>query len=223
MTLRQAAFSMPAIAGITPPKTFAAWPVWSGSKRGEAAFQPLPKRAAVQLWHKARRFERSSKLGGKHGGALGHAGLQVLYVLIFDFLNFNSGRLDPAYETIAKRANLARSTVAAALRRLKHLGIIAWIQRCKWSADGRLAQETNAYAVLPSSSWHGYREEAPPPPQGSAWGKVEGNRHAMAQAAEDVRHGLSDAALVQTLASDSNDPLAAALARLGGSILGRVS
>jgi hypothetical protein len=47
-----------------------------------------------------------------------------------------------------------------------------WVRRCseKWQ-DGRyvLEQDTNAYAVLPSSQWHGYKEppEAPPPAAGT--------------------------------------------------------
>jgi hypothetical protein len=91
---------------------------------------------------------------GRHGGAVGHTGLQVLHTLIFDFLNYASGRLDPSYAAIARKANVCERAVATALKRLRELGILNWVRRCAkdWQ-DGRfvLAQETNAYAVLPSS------------------------------------------------------------------------
>jgi hypothetical protein len=31
--------------------------------------------------------------------------LQVLHALIFDFLNYRTGQLDPSYEAIARKAN----------------------------------------------------------------------------------------------------------------------
>ena len=40
------------------------------------------------------------------GGALGNSALQVLHALIFDFLNYRSGRLDPSYAAIAHKANV---------------------------------------------------------------------------------------------------------------------
>ena len=54
----------------------------------------MPKKAAVRLWHRARDFDRQSHIEGRHGGVVGPAALQVLHTLIFDFLNFRSGRLD---------------------------------------------------------------------------------------------------------------------------------
>jgi hypothetical protein len=52
-----------------------------------------------------------------------------------------------------------------------------WVRRCaeSWS-NGRfvLEQETNAYAVLPESHWHGYRPppEAPTAPWPDTWGAL---------------------------------------------------
>ena len=80
----------------------------------EIKFQPIPKRVATRIWHRARDFDRKTSKAGCHGGAVGHAALQVLHSLIFDFLNYRTGRLDPSYEGIARKANLARSTVAEA-------------------------------------------------------------------------------------------------------------
>ena len=92
--------------------------------------------------------------------------LQVLHALIFDFLNHRTGRLDPSYAAIARKANVCERTVATALARLRELGILHWVRRCAESwRDGRfvLEQETNAYAVLPESQWRGYRPPQEPP------------------------------------------------------------
>jgi hypothetical protein len=158
----------PAFAGMAQ-KTYAAWPVWSDSTTKEIKYQPMPRKAATRLWHRARDFDRQTRRKAHHGGAVGPSALQVLHTLIFDFLNFRSGQLDPSYAAIARKANVCERTVATAIQRLKSLGILNWVRRCAESRaeDGRfvLEQETNAYAVLPASQWRGYREppEAPPP------------------------------------------------------------
>src|SRR5436305_6141608 len=71
-------------------QTYAPYPVWSGSTTKPIQFTPLPKKAALRLWQYARDFDRQTKEKGRHGGAVGHTGLKVLQVLIFDFLNFAS-------------------------------------------------------------------------------------------------------------------------------------
>ena len=111
------------------PQTYAAWPVWSDSTTAPVRFAPLAKKAAVRLWHRARDFDRTTRQPGRHGGALGHTGLQVLHALVFDFLNFATGRLDPSYAAIARKANVCERTVATALARLKELGILHWVRR----------------------------------------------------------------------------------------------
>ena len=40
------------------PQTYAAWPVWSDSTTQTIRFQPMPKKAATRLWHRARDFDR---------------------------------------------------------------------------------------------------------------------------------------------------------------------
>ena len=54
---------------------------------------------------------------------MGHTALQVLHALIFDFLNYASGRLDPSYAAIARKANVCERAVATALKRLRELGM----------------------------------------------------------------------------------------------------
>jgi hypothetical protein len=88
-------------------RTYAEWPVWRDSTRAPVAFHPMPKKAAMKLWHRARDFDRSTRQPGKHGGSVGHAALQVVHALIFDFLNHRTGQLDPSYAAIARRPTCA--------------------------------------------------------------------------------------------------------------------
>jgi hypothetical protein len=217
-------YLMPALPSFSAPQTYAAWPVWSDSARAEVRFHPLPKKAATRLWHRARDFDRQTRRKAHHGGAVGHSALQVLHTLIFDFLNYRSGRLDPSYAAIARKANVCERTVATAVKRLKGLGILNWVRRCAetWRA-GRyvLEQETNAYAVLPASQWRGYREppEAPPPAPGT-WGDHPVMPSLLTQAAVERRAGGTIEGAIGILAADPTDRLAMALARLGRAVHG---
>jgi len=213
---------LPSLPGFEGPKTYAAWPVWSGSTTQEIRFQPMPKRAAVRLWHRARQFDRQTRQKDRHGGALGHSGLQVLHTLIFDFMNYRSGRLDPSHAAIARRANVCERTVRNALNRLKALGILNWVRRCaeNWQ-DGkfRLEQETNAYAVLPDTQWRGYSPppEAPAPMPGT-WGDHPPLPSQIEQAIMERQASGSMQTVIQILGCDPTDRLAAALARLGQAV-----
>jgi hypothetical protein len=69
------------LPGFTGLNTYAAWPVWSDSARNEVRFQPLPKKAATRLWHRARDFDRQTRCKGRYGGAVGHSALQVLHTV----------------------------------------------------------------------------------------------------------------------------------------------
>jgi hypothetical protein len=111
---------MTALSHLLPPlpgftvlaRTYAPWPVWTGSTTQPVRFVAMPKKAAVRLWHRARDFDRDTHEPGHHGGALGHTGFAVLHALIFDFLNHRTGRLDPSYAAIAAKAGVCVRTVA---------------------------------------------------------------------------------------------------------------
>lgn len=212
--------------GFTPPKTYAAWPVWADSTTKEVIFQPLPKKKAVKIWHRARDFDRKTSKAGHHGGAVGPAALQVLHTLIFDFLDYATGQLDPGYAAIAKKANVCMRTVATAVKRLRALGILNWLRRCREERtdDGSFAlkQETNAYAVLPPSHWKGYSEpdEAPPPERGT-WGDYPPLPSVLELAVTEQSAGGTLRGVIGILDSDPGDGLAGALARLGRAIQGR--
>ena len=217
-------WTLPALPGLTAlSRTYAPWPVWSGSVANPVRFAPMAKKAAVRLWHRARDFDRGTHQPGHHGGAVGHTGLAVLHALIFDFLNHRTGRLDPSYAAIAAKAGVCVRTVASALARLRELGILNWVRRCaeRWQ-DGRfvLEQQTNAYGLLPESQWRGYRPpQEPPAPWPDTWGATPPLPSALAQAA--LAGDL--AGKVHALASDPKDGLAAALARLGRAFMARDS
>jgi hypothetical protein len=201
--------------------TRAPWPVGTGSVAKSVRFVPLAKKAAVRLWHRARDFDRGTHQPGRHGGAVGPTALQVLHALIFDFLNHRTGRLDPSYEAIARKAGVCVRAVATALKRLRELGILNWVRRCAESwRDGRfvLEQQTNAYAVLSEGQWRGYRPPAEPPaPAPGTWGEPT----PMPDAVTLARLETDMMGKVMALATDPKDRLAAALASLGRAFMAR--
>ena len=116
--MRQLAYALPILPGFDSlrPKTYAAWPVWKDSTTAEVKFQRLSRKEAARRWQKARRFDRQTHTAGKHGGALGRTGLTVLYTLLFDFLDYATGRLDPSLDAIAAKSGVCRRAVVDALR-----------------------------------------------------------------------------------------------------------
>lgn len=209
---------LPTFPGFAGQQTYAAWPVWSGSTTKEIKFQPLRKKQATRLWHRARDFDRQTREPGHHGGKVGHAALQVLHTLIFDFLNYASGRLDPSHAAIARKANVCERTVRNALNRLRGLGILNWVRRCAESwRDGKfcLEQETNAYAVLPDSQWRGYTSPPEPPaPDPATWGATPPLPSVIEQAAAESRETGSLLATARILAYAASGGVEAALAQL---------
>ena len=184
----------------------------------------MKRKEAAKLWHKARAFERQTRQPGKQDGAIGRNGISILQALLFDFLNYASGALYPSYAEIAKKANIGLSSVWRGLAKLKDAGVLHWLRRCREDyIDGRftLRQESNAYAVLPSSQWKGFSEppEAPPPEAGT-WGDHPPLPTALELAALVGREGGDLTARIAALESDDGDPLARALAALGRAMRG---
>ena len=215
--MHQVSSFLPGIAGA---RTFATWPVWRGSARDIRFVAAVSKRQAVRLYHKARRFERQTRQPGRQDGALGRNGIAVLHALLFDFLNYASGRLDPSYAGIADKACISPRSVARGLVKLRLAGVLNWIRRCREDHDAagrfRLRQESNAYAVLPSSQWRGFIEPEPPPVEPWQLGAVPPLPNALEAAAVGLAAGGSIEAAIATLSEGSR--LDAALAALGRSI-----
>lgn len=173
------------LPGFQQNKTYAAHRVWKGSTTAEIKTHALSRKECYRLYADAERFEEQTKRHrmsryrpGKlslREGAIGQAGLRVFYVLMFRFLNHTSGRLDPSYESIARKASLSIATVGRALARLKAAGMLNWIPRAmneEGPEGGFLRRQiSNLYAVVSSISWRGYRRPPdPPPPDPASWG-----------------------------------------------------
>ncbi len=212
------AYALPGLAASR-----AIWPVWANSARKPVRFAPMPKRQAVQLYHEARRFERQTRTYGRQDGALGRNALAVLHALLFDFLNFRTGRLDPSLASIARAAAISVSSVKRGLVRLKAAGVVSWLRRCAEviAGDGRfqLRQETNAYSVCPASQWRGYAAATAPAPHPLVWGASPPLPDALALTCE----ATGAHAMTAMLETDPLDPLARALAALGRAVTGRKS
>jgi hypothetical protein len=197
-------------------RTYAAWPVWRDSTRAEVRFQPMRKKQAVKLWHRARDFERQTRQHGRQDGALGRNGLAVLYALIFDFLNYRSGALYPSRLAIAAKAAISERSVGRGLAKLKAAGVLNWLRRCVGEMiDGHftLRQETNAYGICPQSCWRGYRAPPEPPaPDPGTWSATP--------PIDPVALAGSDrTARIAALELDPSDRLALALAQLGKAVI----
>jgi hypothetical protein len=220
--MRSIAYALPSLPGFAGPKTYAAWPVWRDSTTAAVKFEPLPKKKAVKLYHQARRFERQTRRPGRQDGALGRNGLAVLHALIFDILDYGSGRLDPGYAKIARRACISVRSVARGLARLRDAGVLHWLRRSRpveRDAGFLLKQDTNAYAVLPPSHWRGFFDiPDPPTPHPTAWGAMPPLPDQLTQAIADRAAGDSEKAVLARLADDPGDGLAQAVSRLFGHV-----
>lgn len=135
-------------------------PRWRKGSLFGCQFQPLDRNDLARILFLAEALDRNSHQPGRHGGIIGRSGLAVLRALITRFFNKRSGRLDPSLAAIAKAANMARSTVQEALKRLEIAGIVERFRRvyrarvtliCEltgraFEAD-RVLQDTNAYRL----------------------------------------------------------------------------
>lgn len=98
----------------------------------------------------AREYNTLHKVKGEREGPLGSNGLWVLEVLL-SFVDFTTGRCDPALDTICAKAKLARATVVRAIEALKLHGFIDKVRRTRKTGRSRSEgpqreQISNAYA-----------------------------------------------------------------------------
>ena len=210
--------------GGTLIPTRAPYPCRKGSTTKPIRFMPLSRKEAARLWHQARRFECSTRRFGRQDGAVTRNGLAVLHAFLFDFLHYASGRLMPSHATIARKAGISERSVRRGLVALKAAGVVNWLRRCaEGMVGGRftLRQESNAYALLPPSQWHGYHAPPPAPaPAAGTWGDHPPLPDTITAACAEFKAGASPSAIVAALAVDPGDGLANALARLGRGIFG---
>jgi len=197
--MRHISDCLPFVPAIDSPtgttKTSAPFPVWAGSTTKPVRFVPLSKKDASILYIKAEEFERQTRKPGMQDGDVGRNGLKILYSLLFYFLNFKTGRLDPSQKAIARHACISERSVTRGLTKLKASGILNWVNRAEIIRDekGRFCpkQNTNAYAVLPPSQWKGFIDTKPTPPlpHPSTWGATPPLPDVIAQALTERKHG----------------------------------
>jgi hypothetical protein len=112
-----------------------------------------------------RRALESPRVPGTRRLALTPCDARVLRALAFDFHNGRTGRTDPGYRAIARRAAVALGTVSVSVRRLAEAGFLAFERRLLRVA-GRWLRWTHAYALA----------AAPPPRSGFAAEPFEVNK-----------------------------------------------
>jgi len=139
----------------------APWPVWAGSVSGPVRWAPMTKAQARRIMDDLQRFERQTRQPGRQDGAIGRNGLAVARALLFKFMNWRTGRLDPSQAAIAEAAAISPKSVERGLAALKAANVLNWLRRCvadAQSAGGFLMRQiSSAYAVLPVGQWKGYR------------------------------------------------------------------
>ena len=148
---------MPAVAIAGSLHTRAPWPVWKDSTTKKVKFAPLAKREAVTALSQGPQVRAPDPPAGQARRRARPQRACVLHALLFDFLNYATGRLDPAIASIARKACISARSVKRGLANLKLAGVLNWLRRAGETRDekGRfcLKQDTNAYAVLPPSQW----------------------------------------------------------------------
>src|SRR5262245_7221968 len=97
----------------------APWPVWRDSIKGEVRWPVIDRDAAVALYRRAESLERETKRFGCPNGALSRCGVAVLGALLFRFLNYQTGQLDPSHDTIAEAIGWSVRAVRGAVKRLR--------------------------------------------------------------------------------------------------------
>jgi hypothetical protein len=152
-------------------RTYAPWPVWRDSVAGSVRWAPMTKRQARAILDDLQRWERQTRTAGRQDGVIGRNGLAVARVLLLKFMNWQTGRCDPSIASIAAEAAISPKSAERGLAKLKAAGAVNWLRRCVGEAQAAggflMRQISNAYAVLPSSQWKGYRASCQPcPPYG---------------------------------------------------------
>lgn len=121
-------------------------PIGDGTTAGAMAWIDCVLQA-VSEWDDAERAKGGARPLGLHG-------LRVLEALLGRrgkvAIDFRTGRLEPALETIALAARVSKTTVIRALARLKALKILDWIRRTEETGNDGLfgpqrRQVSNAY------------------------------------------------------------------------------
>lgn len=130
-------------------------------------FRSFDPRNRGKILKAAERYDNLTKPTGKRNGALGYTGLKVLKALL-EFIDYRSGRLEPSYLALCKKACLSVSAVSAALKRLVMHGFLELKRRYEETGNTNggpsVRQITNAYRIsLPALAAKTLRSFLPAP------------------------------------------------------------
>ena len=145
LLLRPLSHLLPPLPGLTVARTYA-----PGMVRLHA--RPCPIRRYAQEAGDPALVDRQTHEPGRHGGAVGRTALAVLHSLVFDFLNHRTGRLDPSYAAIARKAGVCVRAVSDALKKLRELGLLHRIRRCVEELAGRPVPAAPGDQRLPAAA-----------------------------------------------------------------------
>jgi hypothetical protein len=172
---------------------------------------PLDRNAKCRIAAYARAWSARNRQPGQHKGPITRAFLEVLGALLWGFHNSGDGRCFPSYETIAKTAGCARSTVAEALKALEWAGVLTWqhritrvCERCRDLFD----RESWRWCVHRRSNAYAFRDPQQQTARPSAY-KSEN---------EPGTQNQLIIGSVHTSASNPDSPLERALAQFGAAV-----
>jgi hypothetical protein len=172
---------------------------------------PLDRNAKARIAAYARAWSARQRQPRQHRGPITRAFLDVLEALLWGFHNSRSGICFPSYESIAERAQCARSTVAEALKVLEWAGVLTWQNRItrilvrerdlfgQWAARWQVIRTSNAYVFTD-----------PKPQPAAAFARKSENLPGTQNQELNLLRPAS--------AADPNNPLERALQRLGAGI-----
>lgn len=191
--------------------------------RCEGVFWRRTTRQEVrQIVLAARRYELAGKQPGSRNGPLGNVAIEVLE-LFANLVDFRTGRLDPAIETLMCKLRRSRDAIVRALKALRMHGFLDWLRRyVPTGNEGRgpqVQQTSNAYRLsLPARAkqFLGRFGMAPPPPDDHVQAEAE-------RAAEMEAHRANLPMDELALFDVGDNPLGQALARLARSMKQRES
>lgn len=139
--------------------------------------RPIDRNMRAKIMHLARVLEVKTKERGRRNGVVSLPGLQVLWVLLFEFLNTQTGLCCPSYASIRKKTGLCRSAISRALACLELCGILTITRRLVRQTIRRIspitgepeayvgtAQTSSLYAIHEPAAYAQYLQRPPARP-----------------------------------------------------------
>jgi hypothetical protein len=127
---------------------------YANDRRAERIWQRLgsnnrdARRLIAARLKAAEYYNERNKQAGDREGPIGEIGVRLLREL-YRIVDYKTGRLEPAIDTLCQRISRARATVVKYLARLKAHGFLDWVRRSETvdnpGAGPQVRQITNAY------------------------------------------------------------------------------